>query len=250
MLKSFLATLFVSFLCTFSAFGQETSNVLGKSDSAESPASAQTTDDDDNRRFQARFHFTNIGNGKNNLAFNDRNRPGFGVGFGYDVAKFGNGKYVATIEAEMNYSPKNASNIRVVNLGNNTTTVDSRTNGRILQGLYGIKLGRKFDKFGVFGKAKAGFVQYTNGKQGSVTSTGINFDTSTNFAGDLGGVIEFYPTKRIFTRLDFGDTIVRIGKQSVNTTVATPSGFVIRNVNFATRTQHNFQFSAGIGFRF
>lgn len=244
MLKSFFTLLLGVFLCVFTVLGQETSDVSGKSDSSELPSSAQSSVDID-RKFQVEFHFTNITNSKNDLSFNHRNRSGFGARIGYDVARFGNGKYVATIESELNFSPKTANNQRIINLGNNVSVVDARTNGRVLQGLTGIKLGRQFDKFGVFGKAKAGFVQYSNGKQ---TVTGN--DTATNFAGDLGGVVEFYPTKRLFTRLDFGDTIVRVGKQSVRAFVATPPDFVVRTVNFGTRTQHNFQFSAGFGFRF
>jgi hypothetical protein len=248
MLKSFSAMMLAVFVCAFSAFGQETTSVSSKFGSAKPSSSAQTTADDAGK-FQVDFHFTDIYNKKNRLSGNDANRPGFGARFGYDVAKFGGGKYVATAEAELNYSPKNARTFRIVNLGSNLTTVDTRTDGRVLQGLFGLKLGRKFDKFGVFGKAKTGFVQYTNGK---IVGTGLSrrADNSYNLAGDLGGVVEFYPTKRFVTRFDFGDTIVRIGKQSYSTSVNTPTGAVTRTVNFATRTQHNFQFSAGFGFRF
>jgi hypothetical protein len=226
MLKSFLAMLFVSFLCAFSVLGQETTAV-GKVDSTDSSSAAQSSGDDD-RRFQLGFHFTNIVDVKNILGNEKtRNRPGFGVRFGYDFARFGGGKYVATAESEINYSPKNHRSSRLVN----PTTFDGRTDGRVLQGLFGVKVGRKFDKVGIFGKARTGFVQYTNGK--------ANADSATNFAADLGGVLEFYPTKRFITRFDFGDNIVRVGGQRFSNTLILPA-----------RTQHNFQFSAGFGIRF
>ena len=31
------------------------------------------------------------------------------------------------------------------------------------------------------------------------------------FSMDVGGVVEFYPSRRIVTRLDIGDTIIRYG---------------------------------------
>ena len=62
---------------------------------------------------------------------------------------------------------------------------------------------------------------------------------------DVGGVVEFYPSSRIVTRFDFGDTIIRYGEYRRESFVA--------SVPFLSRppeTKHNFQFSAGVGFRF
>jgi hypothetical protein len=247
MLKSFLATLFVSFLCAFSVLGQETTAV-GKVDSTDSSSAAQSSGDDD-RRFQIGFHFTDFINKKNNLDFNNRNRPGFGGRIGYDFARFGGGKYVATAEAEVNFSPKNAINNRIAKIESGQTTIDDRTDGRVLQGLFGVKVGRKFDKVGIFGKARTGFIQYTNGKS-IITNGNQRSNTATNLAADLGGVIEFYPTKRFITRFDFGDTIVRVGEQDSRRFVTSPTISFVRQVKLPARTQHNFQFSAGFGFRF
>jgi len=52
----------------------------------------------------------------------------------------------------------------------------------------------------------------------------------TRFALDLGGVIEFYPSRRFVLRVDLGDTVIRNSQPG--------------------RTSHNFQFGAGIGIRF
>jgi hypothetical protein len=56
----------------------------------------------------------------------------------------------------------------------------------------------------------------------------------TAFALDLGGVVEFYPSRRVVMRFDLGDTVVNF------------------RGNFAGRslTTHNLQFNAGVGYRF
>ncbi len=136
-------------------------------------------------------------------------------------------------------------------VGFSAVGIGSRRDGRVLQGFFGAKVGRKFEKFGVFAKARPGFVQYSRGKQsidGTLSDVRFTTGAETNPALDVGGVLEFYPTKRITTRFDVGDTIVRFGKQ--NTT-----GFDFFNqqlfpVVLPSETKHNFQFGAGIGFRF
>jgi hypothetical protein len=68
---------------------------------------------------------------------------------------------------------------------------------------------------------------------------------------DIGGVLEFYPSRRIFTRIDAGDTIIRLGETRVNNlTVGAGNQFVIIPTTIPGSTAHNFQFSAGVGFRF
>jgi hypothetical protein len=112
------------------------------------------------------------------------------------------------------------------------------------QGQFGVKSGLRFDRFGVFGKVRPGFIH-----------TKFDFRTfcpppsflcppgvvciptpcspssfpviNTEFSLDIGSVIEFYPSKLVAVRFDVGDTIV--------------------NRSFAT---HNLQLSAGVGFRF
>jgi len=234
-------------VCVFTTFGQNFSTTRSSSfpESDESlrkkaenfPRSSQTTDK--RRRFEVGIQFTSL------MHSGDGDRNGFGGRFGYDFATFNQGKFVATAEAELNFLPGNRFlEYSAIGLG-------SRRDGRVLQGFFGAKIGRKFEKFGIFGKVRPGFVQYSQGKQFlSGTTSAVHLATSpeTNAALDLGGVLEFYPTKRITTRFDAGDTIVRFGRR--NTT-----GFDLFNQQFVpvvlpSATKHNFQFSAGIGFRF
>lgn len=125
-----------------------------------------------------------------------------------------------------------------------------------LQGQFGVKAGRRFERFGLFGKARPGFLSYGEVLRLEGTDTIIfdgrtfpvgRFGTArkTYFETDLGGVLEFYPARRFVTRFDFGDTIIwyrdRVG----------PSIFLSQPfIRQPDETRHNFQFGAGIGFRF
>jgi hypothetical protein len=129
------------------------------------------------------------------------------------------------LEGELNYLPSAGFN-----------------NVRMFQGQFGVKSGLRFERFGVFGKARPGFI---NTKYDFISScspfpcppgtlcilspcfpvTFTNSDTRVSL--DVGGVLEFYSSKRITVRFDVGDTIV--------------------NRSFGT---HNLQLGAGIGYRF
>ena len=135
----------------------------------------------------------------------------------------------------------------------------SRNGGRIAQGLFGVKAGKRFEKFGVFGKARPGFTSFGAGRREIVVLTTpppdpifgpalrLEQHRETHFSADVGAVLEFYPTRRIVTRFDAGDTIIRYGDttRTFFDAAGTPQSFP-----FPGETRHNFQFSAGVGFRF
>jgi hypothetical protein len=73
-------------------------------------------------------------------------------------------------------------------------------------------------------------------------------EARTNFAFDLGGVAEWYPSKNTIVRFDAGDTIIRFGARNVTATDIPSGGLVV--VPAAAETRHNFQGSVGFGFRF
>ena len=133
-------------------------------------------------------------------------------------------KYLA-LEGELNYFPSAGFN-----------------NARSFQGQFGVKSGLRFDRFGVFGKVRPGFIDTKYDFRvfclsapcppGLVCITAPCFpDTftvaNTDLSLDVGGVLEFYPSKLVTVRFDVGDTVV--------------------NRSFAT---HNLQLGAGVGFRF
>ena len=128
--------------------------------------------------------------------------------------------------------------------------------GRIAEGLFGVKAGKRFSKVGIFAKARPGFMTVGKGYFDYLLNSGgfVTFvpHRTTPFALDLGGVFEFYPSKKVVLRADLGDTILRYPRHSF-------IGFNVDPVTFALtqaqRTQpafttHNTQFIVGVGFRF
>ena len=132
---------------------------------------------------------------------------------------------------------------------------ESRAAGRGWQGLFGVKAGKRWEKFGVFAKGRPGFISFSQGRLEADDPSGFfvfRRERATHFAVDVGGVLEFYPTRRIVTRFDAGDTIIRYGRQTTTFIVSNPVTGAPEIVPFVlpNNTRHNFQFSAGIGFRF
>ncbi|HEX8338040.1 MAG TPA: hypothetical protein VF621_14990, partial [Pyrinomonadaceae bacterium] len=120
----------------------------------------------------------------------------------------------------------------------------------------GAKYGRRFERFGVFAKARPGVVTFSSVNEvsgyESVTFGGGTFffptfrETSkTYFSMDVGGVFEFYPSSRILTRFDVGDTMIRYPSRDNPSTF-----FTSPPPRLPSELRHNLQITAGIGFRF
>jgi hypothetical protein len=156
-----------------------------------------------------------------------KQKPGVGIRFTYNINEF------AAIDSELNYLKKNEQ--RSTNLVEHW--------GKAIQFFTGAKVGKRFDSYGIFGKVRPGFIRFYNLFERHPSFNG----TRTDFATDIGGVVEFYPSKRIVTRFDIGDTIIRIGsRQLYNRSPNDP----IQSELVRGSVTHNLQFSAGIGFRF
>lgn len=182
----------------------------------------------------------------NSFSKSRKTQPGLGGRFGYNLTDD------LAIESELNFFPK-------VDPFSQPGLFDD---GHVIEGLFGIKAGKRFEKAGVFGKARPGFLYASKGdlenKPGAFCiaifppSTGCSQTISTtSFAFDLGGVVELYPTKRSLIRFDVGDTMVRLGQRNVTAVLKPPFGgsnFVV--VAVPAETTHNLQVSAGVGFRF
>lgn len=111
-------------------------------------------------------------------------------------------------------------------------------------GLFGVKIGRRGNRYGVFGKVRPGFTRLTDE---GVRCVGVDCarilmllvqdSYRTEFALDLGGGFEFFPSQRTVARFEFGDTMIR------HRSFAPPC--------FGTScTSHNFTTRIGGGFRF
>lgn len=140
---------------------------------------------------------------------------GIGGRAGYNLMK------QVALEGELNYFPQD----------------DNRAKINAVQGLFGVKAGWRGDKVGVYGKARPGFFHYEEPVV-CITSP-CNNPTFTKFALDLGGVLEFYPSRSLVTRFDLSDVMIRDERITGAFPLATKDVF-----------RHNLQFSAGVGFRF
>jgi hypothetical protein len=178
------------------------------------------------------------------------NQPGFGGRIGYNLTPH------VTLEAEVNFFPDAGS----------FNVPESFRGGHKIEGLFGVKAGKRFEKAGVFGKARPGFLYASKGdlRQPSgfaciaiFPTPAACFETTgkNSFALDLGAVIEFYPTRRTIIRIDAGDTIVHLNERFISgnnnsfapLTLIPPFPVAER---IAAETTHNFQGSIGVGFRF
>jgi hypothetical protein len=137
--------------------------------------------------------------------------------------------------------------------------ISCRNNGNVTEVLGGVKIGKRFEHWGIFGKARPGVVSFSRGKfdvrpAPSIPGFPFEFVPSrlTNFATDVGGVVEFYPSKHLVTRFDAGDTIIHFGPRPVEVIIfdATTSTYSLRPFTLPSRTTHNFQFITSVGFRF
>lgn len=163
-----------------------------------------------------------------------RTQPGFGGRLTYNVTPS------FALEAQGDFFPRDA---QLFNGG--------RAGGRALQAQTGVKVGKRFERFGIFGKARPGVVSFSR----TITFDGFDnsfgfpiprfhFERRTYFSMDLGGVLEFYPSRRIVTRFDGGDTMIRYRRAEI------PFGFSPNTNVLPSETIHSFEFSAGVGFRF
>ena len=191
---------------------------------------------DDVPKYEVGIHFTSITRPDFS---NGATEPGFGGRFTYNINPS------VAIEAVGNFFPHSCRFC-----GDNS--------GNISQGLVGVKAGKRFEKWGIFGKARPGIVSFSKG-DGDYFVTGIGPFFPFEFrqkrlntaALDLGAVLEFYPTRRIVTRFEAGDTLIHYGERQVNVPSFDGSGsLVLIPIRTPSETRHNFQFSAGVGFRF
>ncbi|MDT7540320.1 MAG: hypothetical protein QOE33_224 [Acidobacteriota bacterium] len=176
--------------------------------------------------------------------------PGFGARFTYNVTNN------IALEAEGNFFSRLYDDTGV-------------PSGHIYQGLFGVKAGKRFRKVGLFIKIRPGFVRFTQvsqladirlktflhpstGREVQLENADFRIGKATYLSADVGGVVEFYPSRRMVTRLDVGDTIIRYGiyREPLFEVCPLSSPCPTQVFERPAQTRHNLQFSAGIGVRF
>ena len=166
----------------------------------------------------------------------DSTRAGIGGRVSFDLTKW------AAIEGEVAFFPKD----RVVESESSTGFGPFRiaSNRRRTDALAGVKIGSRSDRFGFFVKARPGVTRLVDRGSGcegpgcAVILMLIARPTyRTEFAFDLGGGVELYPTARTVARFELGDTMIR----HRSTPPPCPAGQC---------TSHNLSSRLGIGYRF
>lgn len=166
-------------------------------------------------RVEIGMHFTAL-----RLTEFDRNDPGVGGRITFNL-----NRYLA-LEGEFNFLPRQLNLI---------------SEGR-KQGLFGVKAGWRSDRFGIYGKARPGFVSFSKAENPVVctailpTPLSCTVGGTSPFAMDVGAVLEFYPSRKTLVRFDAGDTLIRYER------------FALRGKE--RFISHNAQFSIGAGYRF
>jgi hypothetical protein len=161
--------------------------------------------------------------------FASNSQPGAGARIGYN--------FTPSISAEVqaDYYPGDIGEVSVQPVG-----------GRAFQIQAGPKLGKRFEHFGFFVKARPGLISFSNVFIFDGFEPPFNFRSHfgrvTHFTMDVGGVLEFYPSRRVLARFDCGDTMIRYGERLL--------GFLVTPTQSPSTFTHQLQFSAGVGFRF
>lgn len=110
--------------------------------------------------------------------------------------------------------------------------------------LFGVKLGTRADRFGLFAKARPGFTRLADRGTGCegpgcavILMLIAPYQYRTEFAFDFGGGIELYPSARTVARFEMGDTMIRHRSAAP----PCPAGEC---------TSHNLSTRLGFGYRF
>jgi hypothetical protein len=187
------------------------------------PANGQT----DVRRLEIGGHFSTlqVGDAGNTNA-------GLGGRVSYEFRPW------LAIEGDLSYFPNDRLD---VDLGPSSLMLQTQYSRRRLEGFAGPKVGVRGERFGAFAKVRPGFAHLIDkglNCVGELCALALlaRPEYHPEFALDLGGVVEFYPTERTVARVDLGTTVIRTRRS-----LAPPC---------TECTTQNFATSVGMGFKF
>jgi hypothetical protein len=109
--------------------------------------------------------------------------------------------------------------------------------------LAGLRVGRSFRSWGLFSQVRPGFIHYD---KTLVPGSSTDYESTTRFALDLGGSVEYYVSRHSTFRFNVGTTLVHYltghpDPMQPPVTVLSPDYFA---------TQGNFHLASGYAFRF
>ncbi len=123
------------------------------------------------------------------------------------------------------------------------TIFSVQADGRATSAFFGPKAGFRKSKFGVFFKARPGFVSFSDVLTSASTIGELSTARKTHAAFDLGGAFEFYPSRRAILRVDLGEVLVRYGDATL---FSSPDGFSVRTIGIIDSPNH---LSVGASYR-
>jgi hypothetical protein len=177
--------------------------------------------------------------------FEPRIRHNYGVGgrFTFNLNR------AIALEAELTYHPKERG-ASVSGLFPGQVFDAALIGGKRTEGLFGVKAGKRGRRFGIFAKARPGFMRFDNVPDcpnGDVARCTVG--GKAEFALDVGGAFEYYPARRFVIRFDAGDTIIRyrhLTRANFGGLPPTPQF----PLEVGGGTTNNAQYSVGFGIRF
>jgi hypothetical protein len=132
---------------------------------------------------------------------------GIGGRFSFNLSRW------AALEAEGSFFPQDDIALPPTALFDNFRVRHYR---KRVEGFFGARLGYRGERFGLFAKARPGFTSLSERNGGDMCEGEVcalvllvRPEYRTEFALDLGGIFEFYPSRRVVARFELGDTIIR-----------------------------------------
>ena len=132
---------------------------------------------------------------------------GIGGRFSFNLSRW------AALEAEGTFFPQDDIALPQTAL---FSTFSVRHYRKRVEGFLGAKFGYRGERLGIFAKARPGFTSLSARSGGDMCEGEVcalvlllRPEYRTEFAMDLGGILEFYPSRRVVARFELGDTIIR-----------------------------------------
>lgn len=126
-------------------------------------------------------------------------------------------------------------------------TGDFQDGGKPAMATLGVKTGIRRDHLGLFAKARAGAIRFSNAYDGATFATNDEYINSLGHrvyqpVVDVGGVVEAYPVKHMVLRTEMGPAIV----------VYRPATLTISGTTYAVDANHTtgLLLTFGVGYRF
>ncbi len=147
-----------------------------------------------------------------------------------------------------NFTPSIAVDSEIDSYLNNRDSLRSlQFGGHAISGVIGLKAGIRERKFGIFFKARPGFMSFDHALSSSAIFGSLATKRITHAGLDLGIIAEFYPSARTILWTDIGTFLTRYGEATLFSE-PTPNGTI--SVRSTGRVDVPWRLAVGLGYRF